>query len=47
MGDRNYQLIKEKNEKIDLEDVALANGQAYFVGWEKLKAYLKRVGDNK
>ena len=32
MGDRNYQLIKEKNENFDLEDVALANGQAYFVG---------------
>jgi hypothetical protein len=27
--------------------VALANGQAYFVGWENFKAYLKRVGDSK
>jgi hypothetical protein len=47
MGDRNYQLIKKKNEKFDLEDVALAYGQAYFVGWEKFKAYLKMVGDSK
>ena len=46
MGDGNYRLIKEKNGKFDPEDVALANGQAYFSGWEKFKEYLDKVGDS-
>ena len=46
MGDGNYRLIKEKNGKFDPEDVALANGRAYFSGWEKFKEYLDKVGDS-
>ena len=46
MGDGNYRLIKEKNGKFDPEDVALANRQAYFSGWEKFKEYLDKVGDS-
>ena len=46
MGDGNYRLIKEKNGKFDPEDVALANGRAYFSGWENFKEYLDKVGDS-
>ena len=46
MGDGNYRLIKEKNGNFDPEDVALANGRAYFSGWEKFKEYLDKVGDS-
>jgi hypothetical protein len=46
MGDGNYRLIKEKNGNFDPEDVALANGRAYFSGLEKFKEYLDKVGDS-
>jgi hypothetical protein len=38
--------VHEKNGKFDADDVALADGNAYFSDEELFKAYLEAVGDS-
>ena len=45
-GDGNYRLVHEMNGKFDLDNVALADGNAYFSDKELFEAYLKTVGDS-
>ena len=45
-GDGNYPLGHKKNGKFDPDDVALADGNAYFSDMELFKAYLEVVGDS-
>jgi len=46
MGDANFQMVREMNGKFDPEDVALANGNAYFTKWALFKDYIDKVGDS-
>jgi hypothetical protein len=38
-------MVHEMNGKLDPDDVALADGNAYFSDWLELKAYLEVVGE--
>ena len=40
-GDRNYRLVREMNGNKDPDDVALADGNGYFVCWAEFEDYLK------
>lgn len=46
MGDANFRLVREMNGKFDPEDVALADGNAYFTEWASFKDYIDKVGDS-
>ena len=46
MGDANFRLVREMNGKFDPEDVALADGNAYFTKWALFKDYIDKVGDS-
>ena len=45
-GDGNYRLGHEKNGKFNPDNVALADGNAYFSDMELFEAYLEVVGDS-
>ena len=39
--DGNYRLVREMNGNKDPDDVALADGNGYFVRWAEFEDYLK------
>jgi hypothetical protein len=41
MCDANLKMVREMNGKIDPEDIALADGNAYFARWKPFKSYLQ------
>ena len=43
-GDGNFQMVHEMNGKFDPDNVALADGNAYFSDMDLFKAYLEVVG---
>lgn len=44
-GDGNFRLGREMNGNKDPDDIALADGNAYFVEWLKFEEYLKLAGN--
>lgn len=40
-GDGNYRLVHEMNGNKDPDDIALTNGNSYFVRWADFEVYLK------
>ena len=42
-GDGNFRLVREMNGNKDPDDVALADGNGYFVRWADFEDYLKVV----
>lgn len=40
-GDGNFRLVREMNGNKDPDDVALADGNGYFVRWADFEDYLK------
>ena len=40
-GDGNYRLVQEMNGNKDPDDVALADGDGYFVRWADFEHYLE------
>jgi hypothetical protein len=40
-GDGNFRLVQEMNGNKDPDDVALADGNGYFVRWADFEDYLK------
>jgi hypothetical protein len=47
MGDANFRLVREMNGKFDPEDVAFADGSAYFTKWALFKDYIDKDSDSK
>jgi hypothetical protein len=45
-GDDNFRMVHEINGKFDLDDIALADGHAYFSDMDLSKAYLEVVGNS-
>ena len=45
-GDGNFWMVHKMNRKFDLDDIALADGNAYFLDMDLSKAYLEVVGDS-
>jgi hypothetical protein len=40
-GDGNFRLVREMNGNKDPDDVALADGNGYFVRWVEFEDYIK------
>jgi hypothetical protein len=40
-GDGNFRLVREMNGNKDPDDVALADGNGYFVRWAEFEDYIK------
>jgi hypothetical protein len=45
-GDGNFRMVHKMNGKFDLDNIALADGNAYFSDMDLSKAYLEVVGDS-